>query len=257
MSEPKIVLITGASGNLGAKLRTSMQDRYALRLIDLDSRGDASIVQADLSVWNDDWVSQFDGVDTVVHLAADPTAHQTWPKLIGPNIDAVANVYQAAASHGVRRVVFASSNHVMGGYQHDPEPARLTTAIAPRPGTHYKVGTETRDSTPYGTAKLFGERLGQSLSAATGLSVIAVRIGWVRPGENRVREIPIDRGSWFRQMWLSNRDFCSLMERCVLANSSLRFAIVNGMSANPGMRWDLDHTRRMVGYEPQDGVDES
>jgi hypothetical protein len=55
-------------------------------------------------------------------------------------------------------------------------------------------------------------------------------------------------------MWLSNRDYCHLMERCLLADLPGPFAVVNGMSANTGMRWDLDATRRLLGYEPQDDV---
>lgn len=254
MTQAKTVLITGAAGNLGAKLRAHLQGRYALRLLDLDPRGDGSILRADLSRWDAGWLDQFRGVDTVVHLAADPTAQQTWEKLIGPNIDGVINVFQASVRAGVRRVVFASSNHVMGGYQHDPQVRLLTTDLPPRPGTQYVVDGEPRDSTPYASAKLFGERLGKGYADAHGLSVLAVRIGWVRPGDNRAADVPADRGEWFRLMWLSNRDYCQLMERCLTADPSIRFAVVNGMSANTGMRWDIDSTRRLLGYEPQDDV---
>lgn len=254
MAQNRTVLITGAAGNLGAKLRQHLEGRHDLRLLDLHSRGDSTIEEVDLSRWDTRWVDRFRGVDVVVHLAADPVAFQTWPHLIAPNLDALINTFQAAARSGVKRVVYASSNHVMGGYQDDPEPACLTTDIPPRPGTHYVVEGQRRDSTAYASAKLFGERLGKCYSEAHGISVIAVRIGWVRPGENRAQEIPPERGPWFRLMWLSNRDFCQLMEKCILADSSLRFAVVNGMSANRGMRWDIDHTRELIGYEPQDGV---
>jgi hypothetical protein len=44
------------------------------------------------------------------------------------------------------------------------------------------------------------------------------------------------------------------MERCIAAAAGLRFAVVNGMSANTGMRWDIDHTRQLLGYEPQEDV---
>lgn len=254
MAPNRTVLITGASGNLGTKLRQHLEGRHDLRLLDLHSRGDSTIEEADLSHWDARWVDRFRGVDVVVHLAADPVAFQTWPHLIAPNLDALINTFQAAARSGVKRVIYASSNHVMGGYQDDPEPARLTTDIPPRPGTHYVVEGQRRDSTAYASAKLFGERLGKCSSDSHGISVIAVRIGWVRPGENRVQEIPSERGPWFRLMWLSNRDFCQLMEKSILADSSLRFAVVNGMSANKGMRWDIDHTQRLIEYEPQDGV---
>jgi NAD+ dependent glucose-6-phosphate dehydrogenase len=254
MNQPTRVLITGAAGNLGSKLRQHLRGRYEIRAIDKDPRGDVTILKADLGVWDQRWVDQFSGVDVVVHLAANATAQQAWPPLIEPNIDATIHVYQAAVLAGVRRVVYASSNHVMGGYKDDAQVERLTTDLPPLPGAHYVVDALARDSTPYGAAKLFGERLGKCYAEAQGLSVLAVRIGWVRPGENRASDVPNERGPWFRMMWLSNRDYCQLMERCIVADPSLRFAILNGMSANTGMRWDIEPTRRLVGYEPQDDV---
>ena len=87
MNQPKTVLITGASGNLGAKLRHHLEGRYRLKLLDIDPRGDNQIIRADLSSWTRDWRDYFQGVDAVVHFAADPTAFQTWPNLIGPNLE--------------------------------------------------------------------------------------------------------------------------------------------------------------------------
>src|SRR5262249_42471777 len=140
--EVKNVLITGAAGNLGAKLRHHLEGRYALRLLDLDPRGDPAIAAADLSRWDLQWANHFLGMDAVVHLAADPTAQQTWLKVIAPNVDAVINVFQAAVRAGVKRVVYASSNHVLGGYKDEPGAGRLTTDLPPQPGTHYGVDGE-------------------------------------------------------------------------------------------------------------------
>jgi uronate dehydrogenase len=252
--EVESVLITGAAGNLGSKLRHHLEGRYSLKLLDIDPRGDGAILPADVSRWDRTWVDQLQGMDAVVHLAANAVAHQSWPDVIGPNIDAAINLFQASVEGGVKRVVYASSNHVMGGYQDESEPPRLTTDLPPRPGTRYQVEGQLRDSTPYAAAKLFGERLGKGYADAHGLSVIAVRIGWVRPGQNRAQDIPPQRGQWFRLMWLSNRDFCQLMERCIVADLAVPFAVVNGMSANTGMRWDLEYTRQQVGYEPRDDV---
>ena len=47
------------------------------------------------------------------------------------------------------------------------------------------------------------------------------------------------------------------MERCIEADASIRFAVLNAMSANTGMRWDIEATRRPIGYEPQDDVTHS
>jgi uronate dehydrogenase len=254
VSPRQTVLITGAAGNLGGKLRRHLEGRHDLRLLDIDPRGDPAIIPADLARWDPAWVEQFQGADAVVHLAANATAQQPWADVVGPNIDALVHVFAAAAQAGVPRVVYASSNHVMGGYQDDAEVPLLTTDLPPRPGAHYVVNGEARDSTPYAAAKLFGERLGKGYADAGGPSVIAVRLGWVRPGDNRPEDVPPERGPWFRLMWLSNRDYAQLMERCLTAPHSIRFAIVNGMSANRGMRWDIAHTRRLLGYEPQDDV---
>lgn len=248
------VLITGAAGNLGEKLRRHLEGRYELRLVDLNPRGDAAIQAADLSVWEERWFEAFADLDAVVHLAADPCAHQTWQQLTAPNLDAMINVFEAAARARVPRLVYASSNHVMGGYKDLPEPSQLTTTLPPLPGAHYTTDGVPRDSTAYGAAKLFGERLGKCYAESYEMSVLAVRIGWVRPGDNLPEELPAGREDWFRLMWLSNRDFYRLMECCLTAELPQRFAVINGMSNNAGMRWDLKHTRLVVGYEPLDGV---
>jgi nucleoside-diphosphate-sugar epimerase len=249
----KAIVLTGAAGNLGSKLRAALAGRYALRLVDRETRGDPEVAPFDLSIWSETWADLFVGARAVVHLAANPKADASWDDLLAPNIDAVLNVFDASVRAGVRRVIVASSNHVMGGYQNDCSPGKLTTNLSLRPGTLYVVHGELRDSSAYATTKLFAERVGRWYAERFGLSVIAVRIGWVRPGENRENELPVDRGDWFRQMWLSNRDFCRLMECCLEADEAIRFEVVNGMSNNLGMAWDLEHTRQVVGYQPQDG----
>jgi uronate dehydrogenase len=257
MTEAPTVLITGASGNLGTKLRHHLEGKFPLRLIDRDRRGDPSIVEADLSSRDPHWLSQFEDVGVVVHLAADATAQQVWPALIGPNIDATLNVFQAAGSAGVPRVIYASSNHVMGGYKDSAEPVLLSTDLEPRPGTDYVVAGEHRNSRAYGATKLFGERVGRCYVQTYGKTVIAVRIGWVRPGGNRAEDIPLDREAWFRLMWLSDRDYCQLMESCIRADVPAGFHVINGMSANSGMRWDLSSARTLVQFQPLDDITRS
>jgi nucleoside-diphosphate-sugar epimerase len=249
-------VITGAAGNLGGKLRRALDGRCELRLLDRDPRGDPTIHAVDLSRWDDAWVRLFVGADAVVHLAADPGASRSWEELIAPNMDALIHAYEAAARGGVKRFVFASSNHVMGGYKDVPD-VLITPELPPLPGSHYTTGGEPRDSTPYGAAKLFGERLGACYAARGIMTVLAVRIGWVWAGKNRPADLPADREAWFRQMWLSDRDFVRLMLGCLSALGLPPFAVVNGMSDNTGSRWDLTATRQLLGYEPLDDVSRS
>lgn len=53
-------------------------------------------------------------------------------------------------------------------------------------------------------------------------------------------------------MRLSGRNFCHGVERG--AGRWHWVAVLNPMSANPGMRWDIETTRRATGYVPQDGA---
>jgi NAD+ dependent glucose-6-phosphate dehydrogenase len=235
----RTVLITGAGGNIGSKLRTHFSGLgWTLRLLDADARGDAAIEVVDLAEWSDGWASRFAGVDCVIHLAGNPSPAASWASAQRLNIDLTANVYEAAAAHGVRRVIFASSNWVMAGHRWGE--AVLTTDMEPYPVN------------PYGVSKLVGERMGRSLCDRRGVSVICFRIGYLQRGDN----LPgphMGWGTWGQAMWLSNRDLCQAMERAVLADG-VGFAVLNLMSDNPGMRWDIETTKRAIGYAPRDGA---
>jgi len=237
-SEPRTVLITGACGNIGRKLRTAWEDVYDLILIDAAAdEDDPEVYKADLTLFDEDWITHFHGVDTVVHLAANSNELSELEDLVQPNIDALANVFNAAALAGVDRVVFASSNHVMGGYKDDGDDP-ITVDLPPRPGNDY------------GMLKLVGERLGQSLSMAFDLTFIAVRIGWVQEGRNRPETLPDD---WSRKMWLSNHDLVQLFDAAVEAEiEDQSFVVVNGVSRNHGTRWDLSDAAEILGYLPED-----
>lgn len=233
------VLITGASGNIGSKLRAHFEALgWTLRLLDVEPHGDAAITAADLATWTDDWATLFVEVDTVVHLAGDPSPRASWASVQRLNVDLTQNVYEAAARAGVRRLVFASTNWVMAGYR--PGEGRLGTEADPYP------------INPYGVSKLVGERMGRSYHERWGLQVICFRIGYCQQGENRPGP-QMDMGRWGQLMWLSDRDLCHGMERAVLADG-VGFAVLNLMSDNPGMRWDIDATRQAIGYVPRDGA---
>jgi hypothetical protein len=103
-------------------------------------------------------------------------------------------------------------------------------------------------------------------------TTVAVRIGWCQPGDNRPETInttglPGKKSGtgpeaerdlrWFRNMWLSDQDFYQIMERALLSDTSNWASsgiVVNGMSANRDMAWDIESTRRLIGYAPQDDV---
>jgi len=235
----RTVVITGATGNIGAKLRRHFTALgWTLRLLDVTARGDAAVTEADLSVWDEGWVAQMAGADAVILLAGDPSPAASWESVQRLNLDLPMNVYEAAARGGAKRVIFASSNWTMAGWRF--QPGALLTDRAPWPVN------------AYGASKLVGERMGRSYVERWGLSVVCFRIGYCQRGEN-LPGAHMGWGDWGQAMWLSDRDLCDGFEKAVTAPAELRFAVLNLMSDNPGMRWDIESTKRAIGYAPQDG----
>ena len=143
----------------------------------------------------------------------------------------------------------------MGAYKDQAAPRVLTTSLPPRPGTIWRSGDggrPTESSLDYGLGKLCGEEIARCFAETHGVEVICVRVGWVQTGANRVEDMPASMDEWTRAMWLSNGDLCRLLDVCVSAPLPRRFLIVNGMSANSGMRWDIDAAREAIGYVPRD-----
>jgi NAD(P)-dependent dehydrogenase (short-subunit alcohol dehydrogenase family) len=231
-----ILAITGVSGNLGGKLAAALRPEHTLRCLDMRGGG-ADCLTADLARYHDSWARHFEGVDTVLHFAAESQPTASWAEVQRGNVLATANVLRAARRSQLRRIVFASSNQVMGGYRFSGQ--LITTAMAPAP------------LNPYAISKLFGEELGRSFAEETGISFIALRIGNIQPGEN-LPHPGMGLGLWGQQMWLSNRDFIAGV-RAAISVAGVPFAVVNLVSNNPGMPWDMSETRRVLGFVPQDG----
>lgn len=204
------VAITGGLGNLATKLfrhlatqpglthlvgldrRSAPPDQAAQTLAGLDHQVTLDYVECDLADGHDArWRQALVGMDAVVHFAADnPYPEATWLEA-ARSLDMTLHVANAAVALGIKRVVFATSNHVMGRYLSDKHwvsvgPGALTPEMPPEVGTVWHTGAQVLDSTPYATAKLMGERVCQeaALRAGGATTFVCVRIGWCQPGEN-------------------------------------------------------------------------
>lgn len=226
------VMLTGAAGLIGQMLRKRWQGRYAMVLVDradmATARDTETVVRCDLT---DAPAMQqaMQGVDAVVHLGGIST-EAPWEAIRDSNIEGCYQTFEAARLAGVRRIVFASSNHAIGFY---PRSTPLN-------------GTEpVRPDTRYGVSKAFGEALASLYADKFGLTAVCLRIGTARspdqPGELR-----------HLSTWISHRDLAHLIECSIEAD--VHYEIVFGASRNHAGWWPDEATRR-IGYTPQDSAD--
>ncbi|HEU5314662.1 MAG TPA: NAD(P)-dependent oxidoreductase [Chloroflexota bacterium] len=248
----KLLVITGAAGRIGTFYRRWLRERGALgegdggwrlRLVDVRPPEHAEpaddVISADKADVSDPAVAQefARGAHTILHLAADPSpSADFYASLLDRNIKATYNVLQAARDNVVRRVVFASSVNAILGY---PQQRQVRAEDVAWPGN------------VYGASKAWGEAVcGAFVAQSEGkLSAIAVRIGGVTDrnqigGERR-------RGQWYG-ITVTYEDLSRLFDRCIDGAPDVTFAVVNGISNNRYLRMDLDSTRHILGYDPED-----
>jgi uronate dehydrogenase len=223
------LLLTGAAGGLGRELRPRLKAYCdTLRLSDIAPLGMAAageeLCPAALQD-RDAVLALLQDVDAVVHLGG-VSVEGPFEPILQANIAGTYHLYEAARKHGVKRIVFASSNHVTGFYRQD----EVIDARAPmRPDGHY------------GLSKAFGENLAQFYFDRYGLETVSLRIGSSFPE-------PKDRR--MLATWMSYDD----LERLVLASLTaplVGHTVIYGASDNTTTWWDNTPARH-IGYRPQD-----
>jgi uronate dehydrogenase len=222
------VLITGAAGGIGTRLRRLLRSVYPhLRLSDLkmpaDLAADDDFVAADLA--DPAAVDKaVDGVDGIVHLGGH-SVEGPWETILSSNIVGCYNLFESARRKGVERVVFASSNHAVGFY---PRARRIG------------VDDHVRPDSRYGVSKAFGEALGALYAFKHGLRVTCIRIG-------NFGDKPIDRRRL--SIWIKPEDLVQLV-RIGLEHPDIRYEVFFGTSDNVRGWWDNAEAFR-YGYRPQ------
>lgn len=228
----KKLLITGGAGSVGRFLRRGLAGKYALRVLDLvpaDGLIDGEEwVQADVADF-DALLAAMDGIDAIVHLGAVPV-EAAWDEILPNNIVGAYNLFEAARVSGIKRVLFASSNHAVGFYRRE----RVIDHQVP-----------ARPDSRYGLSKAFGEALASLYADKYGLECYCMRIG-------NVAEQPADERRL--AIWISPRDMNQLVE-VGLEYAGLHFEIVYGVSDNARSWYDNSNGRRL-GYRPLDRAED-
>lgn len=238
---PRRVLVTGSHGRIGASFSSAVRDRYRLRLL---VRREEHLAAAERN--GEGFVGDlceptsfrpaFEDVDTVIHLAADPSPKADWDSLHRNNIVATYNTFRAAVEAGCRRVIFASSIHAVSGYPADYQ-------------VHAQDPVNPGDL--YGASKCFGEALARLVAVQERLSAIVLRIGAFQPREEAMHAERIGMMNAF----VSHRDLNQLI-RLSIDDERILFAVFHGLSGNRFNRMDIGTARELVGYEPEDDFTE-
>ncbi len=222
------ILITGAAGDVGLRLRKLLKGVYpTIRCSDIRTPADLGageeFIAADLADYGQ--VEKIvAGIEGIVHLGGH-SVEGPWQTILNANIVGCYNLFEAAYRGGVKRVVFASSNHAVGFYPRDQ-----------------KIGVDVtvRPDSRYGASKAFGEALGSLYADKHGLRVTCIRIG-------NVNDAPLDKRRM--SIWLKPEDLAQLI-RIGLDHPGIRFEIFYGASDNAAAWWDNSNARR-YGYKPQ------
>jgi dTDP-4-dehydrorhamnose reductase len=223
------VVLTGAAGGIGSSITPYLSGRWNLYLTDLEAgHGIEALDVTDLAACR----AAFDGADAVVHLAAVPNPDASWEQLLPPNVIGAYHVARAAADCGVRRLVLASSLHVVSA---GPDETQVRESDPPRPGNLY------------GATKAWAEAVGAFVAKTTPTSVVALRIGYFSA------EPPIQGRATTHELstWLSPKDAAELVRAAVEAEG-LDFVVAHGVSANRYRHADLQETMRRLDYQPSD-----
>ena len=231
VSCPRIarLLLTGAAGGLGKELRPRLKAYCdVLRLSDLAAMAPAAAGEEVVVAALQDAAAVHEllrDVQAVVHLGG-VSVEGPFEPILQANIVGAYNLFEAARKHGVKRIVFASSNHVTGFYRQDEV---IDARMPMRPDGHY------------GLSKAFGENLAQYYFDRYGIETVSLRIGSSFPA-------PVDRR--MLATWMSYDD----LERLVVAALGapvVGHSVIYGMSDNTTTWWDNTPARH-IGYRPQD-----
>ena len=224
----KKIALSGAGGQLGSVVRAALVARGIPLRSAAGSRALVPLVEGE-DVMHGDLRDPavvdrlLAGVDVLIHFAGT-SVERPLPENIDNPLRALVEVYEGARRQGVRRVVFASSNHAIGMY---PVTEHLNLDCALRPDGFY------------GLSKVWGEALARMYWDKHGIESVCVRIGSCleRPTEQR-----------HLSTWFGHRDLMHFLDRCVEAED-VGFITVWGVSANKRSWWDNSDAERL-GYRP-------
>jgi nucleoside-diphosphate-sugar epimerase len=239
MSNSSLVLVTGSAGRIGRAVVAELQAR-GWRVRGFDRVPTPGLRDATVGDLTDVAAVRraIEGAGTVIHLAATPDDDDFLTQLAPNNLIGVYHVLESSRLACVRRLILASSGQVVW-WQRERGPWPIKADDPPTPRGWYAA------------AKLFLEAAGRMCAESHGMSVIAVRLGWVPRSREHIEEL--NALDWAKDVYLSPGDAGRFFACAVEAPADIRFAIVYATSRPLGTAmYDLEDAKKLLGFEPRD-----
>lgn len=249
------LVITGCNGLIGSILSENLKNKYEILGVDLNQS--ATIPSVSLNTANSrDMKKIFEGCDVVIDLAAHSSTNTPWEMVTTNNINSTFNVIKAACESGVKRVIFASSNHVTGMYENDSPYENIVSGNYPKKKNipYITTAMPIRPDGPYGIGKSTGESIAKYFSEKFNISIICLRIGTVN-----LKNKPVDSegttGIRSFATLLTHNDLIQLIEKSIHAPLNVKYEIFYGVSNNSWRFWDIKDSETKIGYIPNDNAE--
>ena len=232
------ILVTGASGTIGSVLMKCLSGKHDVTGIDKVSS--ENVVSLDIVNEQERLRELLKNIDVVIHLAWDTKEAGSAFVSVAENKIMGEIMYTLSLEQKIKKFILASSVHVSFGHINYRHPG----IVEEHNILHQKKITTQDNYFPlgvYGASKVYLEMLGKAYGEK-GLRVVAVRFGNVTD-DNSFGEYPF---------WLSHRDCCQFIEKCVEASNLPKHSVFFAISDNPCNPFDLSSTQPLLGYEPKD-----
>ncbi|MBW1786983.1 MAG: NAD(P)-dependent oxidoreductase [Deltaproteobacteria bacterium] len=235
MRKKKRVVIIGGAGVIGTIIIPPLSSKY--EIIILDIKEIYEFRKVDISNYKELIKNIPGNTDVLINLAALPVkltlvSDDEFRSMVNVYVIGSYNVFLAASQLKIKKVVFASSNHVTGYYEKKGKSIsgkKITTLDYPLVDN------------VYGAMKLFAEQSGRLFSEKHKISVICLRIATVV--EDEINFLLFNDRS--RRTILSHKDTVNIFAAAI--DTKIKYGVYYAVSDNPENPWDIQKTMDELG----------
>ena len=245
------ILVTGGSGLIGRYVVEELKVTHSVEILDLKKPDRTLLSYHSVDLLDENATREHvRGFDIVIHLAGIPHPLNDPPeKVFRTNTQSTYNLLEACTANGVRRVVFISSESVLGFAF---STTRMWPDFLPLDERH-----ALRPQDPYGMSKVTCEQICSGFSRRTGMQTLCLRPPWVWVPEPQeaafYRQLRAEYPKWCKNLWayIHVFDVAKAVRQCV---ESPNLPVHDSYFISAPETWvDVDSRELVARYFPETG----